>query len=93
MFYTGTMFPAQYRGGAFLAFHGSWNRAPAPQEGFRVVFIPLANGTPTGEWQDFVLPAGNHDSIRPTGLAQGPDGSLYVGADQQGKIWRIVVNR
>jgi glucose/arabinose dehydrogenase len=93
MFYTGAMFPAQYRGGAFLAFHGSWNRAPAPQQGFRVVFIPFANGKATGEWQDFVLPAGSHDSIRPTGLAQGPDGSLYVGADQQGKIWRIMVNR
>lgn len=93
VFYTGSMFPAEYRGGAFLAFHGSWNRAPAPQEGFRVVFIPFAGGKPTGKWRDFVLPAGSHDSIRPTGLAVGPDGSLYVGADQQGKIWRIMVTR
>jgi glucose/arabinose dehydrogenase len=90
LFYTGTLFPAEYRGGAFLAFHGSWNRAPAPQEGFRVVFIPFREGRPTGEWRDFALPAGAPDSIRPTGLAQGPDGSLYVGADAQGKIWRIM---
>jgi glucose/arabinose dehydrogenase len=93
VFYTGAMFPPEYRGGAFLAFHGSWNRAPAPQEGFRVVFIPFRDGKPTGEWRDFVLPAGAHDSIRPTGLAVGPDGSLYLGADQQSKIWRVMVAR
>lgn len=90
MFYTGTMFPAAYRGGAFLAFHGSWNRAPAPQEGYRVVFIPFKGGSPTGEWQDFALPTGAATSIRPTGLAQGPDGSLYISDDQHGKIWRVV---
>jgi glucose/arabinose dehydrogenase len=92
-FYTGTMFPAEYRGGAFLAFHGSWNRAPAPQQGYRVVFIPFANGKPTGAWKDFVLPAGAATSIRPTGVATGPDGSLYVSDDQFGKIWRIMVAR
>lgn len=93
LFYTGALFPDEYRGGAFLAFHGSWNRAPAPQEGFRVVFVPFQNGRPTGKWRDFVLPAGAPESIRPTGLAQGPDGSLYVGADTQGKIWRILATR
>jgi glucose/arabinose dehydrogenase len=89
LFYTGSMFPVEYRGGAFLAFHGSWNRAPAPQEGFRVVFIPFESGKPVGSWRDFVLPAAAPDAIRPTGLAQGPDGSLYVSADAQGRIWRI----
>jgi glucose/arabinose dehydrogenase len=89
-FYTGTMFQGDYRGGAFLAFHGSWNRAPAPQEGFRVVFIPFKGGRPTGEWRDFVLPSGAANSIRPTGVAQGPDGSLYISDDQHGKIWRII---
>jgi glucose/arabinose dehydrogenase len=90
MFYTGTLLPAAYRGGAFLAFHGSWNRAPAPQEGYRVVFIPFKDGKATGDWQDFVLPSGAANSIRPTGLAQGPDGSLYVSDDQYGKVWRIL---
>jgi len=93
MFYTGSMLPSEYRGGAFLAFHGSWNRAPAPQQGYRVVFIPFSAGKPTGKWRDFARPAGAEDSIRPTGLAQGPDGALYIGADQQGKIWRVTVAR
>jgi len=93
LFYRGSALPEQYRGGAFLAFHGSWNRAPAPQQGYRVVFIPFEGGKPTGRWSDFVLPAGAPDSIRPTGLAVGPDGALYVGADQQGKIWRVTTSR
>lgn len=90
VFYTGRMFPERYRGGAFVAFHGSWNRAPRPQEGFRVAFVPFENGKPTGRWEDFALPAGAPDSIRPSGLAVGPDGSLYIGADREGKIWRVV---
>lgn len=89
-FYTGSLLPSEYHGGAFLAFHGSWNRAPAPQEGYRVVFIPFRNGRPTGEWRDFALPAGSPISFRPTGLAQGPDGSLYISDDQYGKIWRVI---
>jgi glucose/arabinose dehydrogenase len=89
-FYSGTRFPAKYRGGAFLAFHGSWNRSPAPQQGYRVVFIPFQGGKPTGQWEDFALPAGSPTAIRPTGLATGPDGSLYVSDDQNGKIWRIM---
>jgi len=90
MFYTGSSFGADYHGGAFLAFHGSWNRAPAPQQGYRVVFIPFRGGKPVGNWIDFALPAGAPTSIRPTGLAQGPDGSLYVADDQNGKVWRII---
>lgn len=90
MFYTGAMFGAEYHGGAFLAFHGSWNRAPAPQEGYRVVFIPFKGGKPAGNWIDFALPAGAPTDLRPTGLAQGPDGSLYVSDDAHGKIWRII---
>ena len=89
MFYTGSMFGADYSGGAFLAFHGSWNRAPAPQEGYRVVFIPFKGGKPVGTWTDFVLPSGQATDIRPTGVAQGPDGSLYVSDDNHSKIWRI----
>ncbi len=89
LFYTGSQFPAAYRGGLFLAFHGSWNRAPAPQEGFRVVFAPFREGKPTGAWETFAAPAAGPTAIRPSGLAVGPDGTLYVGADANGKIWRI----
>ena len=88
-FYTGTQFPASYRGGLFVAFHGSWNRAPAPQEGFRVVFAPFQGGKAVGTYETFAAPTGVPTSIRPTGLAVGPDGSLYIGADQQGKVWRV----
>ena len=90
VFYSGSQFPAEYRGGIFIAFHGSWNRAPAPQEGYRVVFAPFKNGKPVGTWETFAAPAGEPTSIRPAGLAVGPDGSLYIGADANGKIWRVV---
>lgn len=89
-FYNGTMFPASYRGGAFIAFHGSWNREPLPQQGFRVVFAPFRDGKAVGTWTDFAVPSGNPTGIRPMGLAVGPDGSLYIGADQNGKIWRVM---
>ncbi len=96
LFYTGEQFPARCRGGAFVAFHGSWNRAPLDQEGYNVVFVPFENGSSTGEWQVFadgfagpdVSPRGAEH--RPTGLAQGPDGSLYVSDDAGGRIWRIM---
>jgi glucose/arabinose dehydrogenase len=87
-FYTGTAFPAEYRGGAFLAFHGSWNRAPLAQDGFRVAFAPFRDGRATGTYT--TLMQGKPGSvIRPSGVAVGPDGALYVAADQQGKIWRV----
>jgi glucose/arabinose dehydrogenase len=74
----------------FIAFHGSWNRAPAPQQGFRVVFAPFQNGKATGTYDTFAAPAGDPTSIRFSGLAVGPDGSLYIGADAQGKVWRVM---
>lgn len=90
-FYTGSQFPGRYRGGAFIAFHGSWNRAPNPQEGYRVVFVPAVNGEPGSEWETFAegfqdLP----NTARPVGLAMGPDGSLYVSDSVEGRIWRIL---
>jgi len=88
--YRGTQFPAEYRGGAFIAFHGSWNRAPAPQQGFRVEFVPMANGKAAGAPRDFATPAGEPTSLRFSGLAVGPDGSLYIGADANQKIWRVM---
>jgi glucose/arabinose dehydrogenase len=100
MFYTGTMFPATYRDGAFIAFHGSWNRAPTPQRGYNVVFQPFANGKPSGDFEVFADGFIGRDPLlnpadaaaRPDGLAQAPDGSLYVTDSQKGKIWRILYN-
>jgi glucose/arabinose dehydrogenase len=100
LFYTGNMFPAKYKNGAFIAFHGSWNRAPLPQEGYYVAFVPFQNGKPSGKWEVFAngfsgketgLTPRNADH-RPCGLAQGPDGSLYVTDDQKGTIYRIIYN-
>lgn len=98
LFYTGDQFPEKYKNGAFIAFHGSWNRAPLPQKGYFVVFVPMEDGQPSGEWEifadgfsgltEFTSPRdANH---RPCGLAQGPDGSLYVTDDTKGKIWKIM---
>jgi glucose/arabinose dehydrogenase len=97
LFYTGNQFPAKYRNGAFIAFHGSWNRAPEPQEGFYVVFLPFTNGKPSGKWEIFAngFSGGPKNTAsggalhRPCGLAEGPDGALYITDDVQGTIWRI----
>jgi len=97
LFYTGNQFPEKYKNGAFIAFHGSWNRAPEPQEGYYVVFVPFKNGKPSGKWEVFADNfAGGPENVnprgakhRPTGLAQGPDGSLYVSDDTRGTIWKI----
>lgn len=97
LFYTGKQFPGKYKNGAFIAFHGSWNRAPQEQEGYYVVFVPFENGLPSGEWEVFadgfagveVINSPSDAKHRPCGLAQGPDGSLYVVDSRKGKIWRI----
>jgi len=98
IFYEGSAFPESYRGGAFIAFHGSWNRAPLPQAGYKVVFVPFKDGKPSGEWQVFA----NHfvsDPLqdnspanaerRPVGLAVAADGSLYITDSVNGRIWRV----
>jgi glucose/arabinose dehydrogenase len=95
-FYTGTQFPVEFRGGAFIAFHGSWNRAPAPQAGYNLVFVPMAGDQVIGDWQVFADGfAGENVSPRdaahrPVGVALGPDGSLYVSDSQSGRIWKII---
>jgi len=100
LFYSGTAFPTQYRGGAFIAFHGSWNRAPLPQGGFKVVYLPMNGQRVTGEFSTFAdgfappMPGPNDPArpvriSRPTGLAEGPDGSLYISDDVGGKIWKV----
>ena len=87
-FYPGGQFGEAYAGGLFLTFHGSWNRAPLPQEGYRVVFAPFADGKPVGTYQTFAtLTRGR---FRPVGLAVGKDGALFVSGDDNGRIWRIV---
>jgi glucose/arabinose dehydrogenase len=95
-FYTGTQFPAEYRNGAFITFHGSWNRTP-PMDGFNIRFVPFSGQTPAGA--DKVFASGfagptppqtpNAAAYRPVGIAQGPDGALYVTDDSKGRIWRI----
>jgi glucose/arabinose dehydrogenase len=98
LFYTGSSFPEKYKNGAFIAFHGSWNRAPEPQGGYRVVFQPFTNGTATASYETFadgfagVPPAQVQPGTamhRPTGLAVGPDGALYVTDDLGGRVYRI----
>lgn len=101
VFYTGSQFPTRYRGGAFIAFHGSWNRAPLPQAGFRVVFVPFRFDRPTGAFETFAdgfnpAPAPGRaqpGTKRPTGITQAPDGSLFVTDDTGGTIWRITYRR
>jgi glucose/arabinose dehydrogenase len=88
-FYTSDAFGPKYQGGLFLAFRGSWNRDPLPQEGYRVVFLPFADGRPSGEYSTFATEKMGPTSLRATGVAVGPDGSLYISADQNGKIWRV----
>ena len=87
--------PAVYRHGAFVAFHGSWNRAPAPQAGYNVVFQPMADGKASGDFIVFAdgfagaIKEPGRAAFRPSGLAQGPDGALYISDDWHGRIWRV----
>jgi glucose/arabinose dehydrogenase len=92
VFYTGTQFPAKYRSGLFLAFHGSWNRSE--RVGYKVVFVPFKDGRPTSGPEDFLtgwlLDPGKVEVWgRPVGLLQRPDGSMLVTDDGGKKIWRI----
>jgi len=96
VYYDKKQFPSHYRNGVFIAFHGSWDRAPYRQGGYNVVFQPLAGAQASGGCEIFadgfagavVTPEGALH--RPSGLAVGPGGSLYVSDDIRGRIYRIV---
>ena len=89
-FYDGSQFPDTFRGDAFAAEHGSWNRAkPA---GYKVIRVILKNGIPTGEYEDFMtgfVIDDTHVWGRPVGVAVAQDGSLLVSDDANGTIWRV----
>lgn len=94
LFYTGNMFPEKYKDGAFIAFH---NQSPELKKGFFVAFVPFKDGKPSGEWEifldnfagiDLTDPKGPVEH-RPCGLAQGPNGELYVSDDLGGTIFKI----
>ena len=97
MFYTGTQFPVKYRNGAFIAFHGSWNRAPLAQEVSNVTFQPFSGEKPSGKFEVFAsgfagkekIMNPNEAAARADGVAQAPDGSLYITESQKGKVWRV----
>lgn len=92
-FYAGQMFPASYRGSAFAAEHGSWNRAR--RTGYKVIQVPFEGGHATGEYVDFmtgfVTPEGDVWG-RPVAVAEGRDGSLYVTDDVGNCVWRVSTN-
>ena len=97
-FYSGSMFPAHYKDGAFIAFHGSWNRAPGPQGGYNVSFVPFTGGSPADASKYEVFADGfagpnkqpDRAAHRPAGVAQAADGSLYITDDKGGRIWKVV---
>jgi len=93
-FYGGSQFPKKYQGGAFIAFHGSWNRSPQPQDGYNVTFQPFSGNKPSGEFEVF---AGKDPLMNPgdavyraDGVATMPDGSLIVTDSQKGRVWRVM---
>jgi glucose/arabinose dehydrogenase/mono/diheme cytochrome c family protein len=95
-YYDKTQFPRRYRHGIYVAFHGSWNRAPYPQGGYNVVFQPFADGHPAGRCEIFAdgfaggVKSPDRAARRPAGLAVGPDGALYIADDVRGRIYRVV---
>lgn len=98
LFYTGNQFPARYKNGAFIAFHGQNSEL---KKGYFVAFLPFKNGKPSGPYEvfadnfagiDLAKPSGPVQH-RPCGLAQGADGSLYVSDDLNGTIYRIAYQK
>jgi glucose/arabinose dehydrogenase len=90
-FYTKDNFPAKYRGGAFIAQHGSWNRKPL--SGYKILFVPFKDGKPAGKPEDFVTGfVVDQDKVvrgRPVGVFVAPDGALLITDDKSNRIWRV----
>jgi glucose/arabinose dehydrogenase len=94
-FSTNVGLPQRYQNGAFVTFHGSWQRKPL-QAGFLVAFVPFEDGAPTG-YEEFAVGFEGPERVadpseamyRPVGIAVGPDGAIYVTDDKQGRLWRI----
>lgn len=97
VFYNGDAFPDHYKNGAFIAFHGSTNRAPYPQSSYFIGFVPFENGKPSGPYEVFADGFAGVDPIintrdaefRPMGIAFAPDGSMYIGETEKGRIWKV----
>jgi glucose/arabinose dehydrogenase len=89
-FYDGTLFPAPYRGDAFVTLHGSWNRSK--RTGYKVVRLLMHDGVPTGAYEDFLTGfVADQSSVwgRPVGVTVAHDGALLVSEDANGTIWRV----
>jgi glucose/arabinose dehydrogenase len=90
VFYDSDLLPQRYRGGAFVGQHGSWNRQPLA--GYRVIFIPFANGRPTGKPEEILtgfVDEQEHALGRPVGVAVDGRGALLVADDVGNRIWRV----
>ena len=100
-FHSGKGWAAKYKDGVFIAFHGSWNRAPLPQAGYNITFQPIKDGKAAGDFEVFAqgFPAkasftNPTDAMyRPDGVAEGPDGSLFITDSEKGRIWRVMVKK
>jgi glucose/arabinose dehydrogenase len=95
-FYSGNAFSERYRGGAFIGMHGSWNRSK--MVGFKVAFVPFANGKPAGPMEDiltgFIADEKKFEAYgRPVGVTVAPDGFLLVADDSGGKVWRVMAKK
>lgn len=89
-FYEGASFPARYKGGVFVGQHGSWNRNP--QAGYKVIFVPFADGKPSGPVEDFLtgfLDKDDKAQGRPVGVTVDPSGALLVADDVGNAVWRV----
>ncbi len=101
MFHDGKQFPSHYKDGAFIAFHGSWNRSPENQAGYNITFQPFSGGKPSGDFEVFASGFPGKAEIknptdavaRPDGLAEAPDGSIYITDSEKGKVWRVMYKK
>ncbi|MDE1179025.1 sorbosone dehydrogenase family protein [Paraburkholderia sp.] len=92
-FYSAQTFPKHYHGGAFVGQHGSWNRKP--HSGYKVIFVPFADGKPSGPPEDFLtgfLTSDGHAVGRPVGVVMDNAGALYVADDVGNTVWKVVYN-